>query len=125
MLKAAVLWVVGLVTAVPYATYYLLFEAPRDQYAILLFGILFWVFGYWGAVGPLLMIAKARSVFRAIEAAQSSGDLMNALANPDARDLAIDLIASDNHIPKFVAARVYELLRRSLASRAHDARSRE
>ena len=108
--KAVVLWVVGLVTFVPYGTYYLFFEAPRDQYALLITSILFWIFGYWGVAGPLLMTLKVRSVFRAIEAAGSNAELARVLQSADAKDVAIDFIARGNHIPRFVAARVYKLL---------------
>ena len=108
--KAAALWVIGLVTFVPYGVYYLLFEATRDQYALLITSILFWVFGYWGVVGPLIAIFKVRAVFRAIEGAQSKAELVKVLQTPDAREAAIELIASDNHIPRFLAARVYKRL---------------
>lgn len=108
--KAIVLWVVGLVTFVPYGTYYLLYEAPREQYALLITSILFWVFGYWGVVGPILMTLKVRSVFRAIQSAGSKGALEGVLQSPDAKDVAIDLIASENRIPRFVAARIYKRL---------------
>ena len=53
-LGATLLWVAGLVTIVPYGTYYLLFHAERDQYALLITLVLFWIFGYWGVVGPVL-----------------------------------------------------------------------
>jgi hypothetical protein len=116
--KAILLWVVGLATFVPYGTYYLFFEASRDQYALLVTSILFWIFGYWGVVGPLLMTLKIRSVFRAIEAARSTGELERTLQSPDAKDVAIDLIATENHIPRFLAARVYQLLLRRVFERA-------
>jgi hypothetical protein len=108
--KAILFWVVGLVTFVPYGTYYLLFEAPRDQYALLITAILFWVFGYWSLVGPLILALKVRRVFRAIESAGSPEQLSCALKSPDARDVAIDLIATENHIPRFLASRVYALV---------------
>lgn len=107
---AAILWVIGLLTFVPYGTYYLFFEAPRDRYALLIGSILFWVFGYWGVVGPLLMTLKIRRVFRAIETAGSRAQLEDALKSPDARDVAIDFIATEHHIPRFLASRVYALL---------------
>jgi len=113
-----VLWVVGLLTLVPYGTYYLLFEASRDQYAFLITSILFWIFGYWGVVGPLLAAVKVRKVFRAIELAGSKEELVEALRSPDAKDAAIDLIASENHIPRFLAARVYKLLACRLSASA-------
>ena len=110
LLKVILLWVVGLVTFVPYGIYSLLFAASRDRYALLITSILFWVFGYWGVAGPLLMTLKVRSVFRAIESAGSKGELEKALQSPDTKDIAIDLIARENHIPRFVAARVYRVL---------------
>jgi hypothetical protein len=113
-----VLWVIGLLTLVPYGTYYLFFEAPREQYALVIALVLFWVFGYWGVVGPLLGALKVRAVFRAIELARSRDDLVNALQSPDARDVAIDLIASENGIPRFLAVRVYALLVKRLAAGA-------
>ena len=111
MLAGAVaLWVLGLFTAVPYATYHLLYDAPREQYALLITFVLFWIFGYWGVVGPLLAIVKVRRVFRAIEGTKSKEDLLKALQSAEMRDAAIDLIATDNHIPRFLARRVYALL---------------
>ena len=114
-IRAIVLWVVGLVTFVPYGIYHLLFAASRDQYALLITSILFWIFGYWGVAGPLLMLLKVRAVFRAIESAGSKEELVRVLHSPDAKDVAIDFIAKENHIPRFVAARVY----RALTSRLH------
>ena len=113
---AASLWVIGLLTWVPYATYYLFVHASRDQYALLITGVLFWVFGYWGVVGPLLAAVKVRRVFRAIERMTTKEELVAALGSPDARDVAIDLIASENAIPRFLAARVYGLLLERLAA---------
>jgi hypothetical protein len=108
--KAILIWIVGLITFVPYGTYYLLYEAPREHYAILITSILFWIFGYWGVAGPLLMMLKVRSVFRAVESAQSRRELERALQSPDAREVAIDLIARENRIPRFLASRVFALL---------------
>jgi hypothetical protein len=116
--RAALLWILGLLTLVPYGTYHLLFQAPREQYALLIVGLLFWVFGYWGLVGPLLAALKVRAVFKAIELARSKDELLKVLKSPDARDTAIDMIALDNHIPRFLAARVYALLVRRLAERS-------
>jgi hypothetical protein len=117
LVKATLLWVVGLFTFVPYGTYYLFFEAPRDQYGLLITSILFWIFGYWSLAGPLIMAVKVRRVFRAIESAGSREQLERALKSPEARDVAIDLIATENHIPRFLASRVYQLLTDRIASR--------
>lgn len=119
IVTAILLWVVGLVTFVPYGTYYLFLEAPRDQYAVLIAAILFWIFGYWGVAGPLLMLVKVRRVFHAIESAGSNDQLQRALTSPDARDVAIDIIATENHIPRFLASRVYRLLTNRMVSHIH------
>jgi hypothetical protein len=116
--KAVALWVVGLVTLVPYATYYLFVYAPRDQYALLITSLLFWIFGYWGVVGPFLAALKVRRVFRTIERAAPRKELENALRSEDAREVAIDLIASENRIPRFLAARVFRLLVNGLSAAA-------
>jgi hypothetical protein len=114
--KAAIVWVIGLLTAVPYGTYYLFVHAPRERYALLITGVLFWIFGYWSVVAPLIGAIKVRQVMHAIEHANSKDDLMKALQSEATRDVAIDLIATENHIPRFVAARVYRLLVRKLTA---------
>jgi hypothetical protein len=108
--RAITLWVVGLLTLVPYGTYYLFVHAPRDQYALLITLVLFWIFGYWGVIGPLLAAIKVRRVIRAIEQAGSREHLLETLHSSETRDVAIDLIATENHIPRFLATRVYTLL---------------
>jgi hypothetical protein len=118
LLKAAGVWVAGLLTLVPYSGYYLLFEAPREQYASLITLVLFWIFGYWGVVGPLLMVLKIRSVFRAMQTARSKDALIEVLKSPDAKDVAIDFIARENGVPRFLARRIYQLLAHRLAARA-------
>lgn len=115
--KAIFLWVAGLLTIVPYGAYYLLFQAQREEYAFLIVLLLFWIFGYWSVAGPLLAVVKVRKVFRAIERARSKDDLLAALQSAETRDVAIGLIAADNHIPRFMAAYVYQLLVKKLAPR--------
>ena len=61
-LRAAVIWVIGLLTVVPGGTYYLFFHAQREQYAFLITLVLFWIFGYWSVVGPLLAAIKVQSL---------------------------------------------------------------
>lgn len=119
--KATLLWIIGLLTAVPYAAWYLLFRAPREQYALLITFVLFWIFGYWGIVGPLLSIARVRSVFRAIERAKSREEIMAILQSDEAREVAIDHIASEYRVPRFLASRVLTLLaNRIRADSTHD-----
>ena len=104
--KATALWILGLVTAVPYATWYLLFRAPREQYALLITFVLCWVFGYWGIAGPLLSIVTVRKVFRAIEHAKSREEIIAVLRSDEASNVAIEHVASEYRIPRFLAARV-------------------
>lgn len=118
MRKATVLWIVGLLTLVPWAAWYLLLHAPRGQYALLITFILFWIFGYWGLVGPILALVKVRAVFRAMEGATTRAELAAVLQSAEARDVVISQIATDNHIPRFLAVRVYEQLARGIAARS-------
>lgn len=116
MIPALVLWIAGLVTLVPYGAYYLFMEAPREQYALLITFLLFWVFGYWGLVGPILALVKSRRLLRTLEAAHSEGRLKEALRSKEAADAAIDLVASENRIPRFLAAWLVRLVARRLSS---------
>lgn len=117
MLRWAVLaWVAGLLTIVPYGTYYLLFHAQRDEYALLIVLVLFWIFGFWGVAGPVLAALKVRSVYRAIEQAHSQGRLLEALRSGQTQELLVDMIARENRIPRFLAAKVYRLLAARLAT---------
>lgn len=110
-----VVWVAGLLTLVPFGTYYLLFHAERDQYALLITLVLFWIFGFWGVAGPILSAVKVRALFRSLERARSRGELREALLSPESREAAVDFIATENHIPRFLATRVWRLLERRLA----------
>lgn len=110
IVKAVVVWIVGLLTLVPFGTYYLFYEASRDQYAFLITGVLFWIFGYWGVVGPLLAAIRVRRFFRSVELAHANGKLEEVLRSEEAAEIAIDFIATENRIPRFLARRVYRLL---------------
>ncbi len=115
--KFAILWVLGLFTAVPYAVYYLLYYAPRDQYALLITFVLFWIFGYWGVAGPIISIVRIRRVFRALEIARSPEQLRDFLQSPDSQEAAIDYIAAENKIPKFIARKLFTLALEKLAAK--------
>jgi hypothetical protein len=105
--KAVIVWIAGLMTFVPYAVYYLLFQAPRDQYAFLIASILFWIFGFWGVVSQVLMTLKIRHLLKTMESAGSGERLAEVLKGPAAKDVAIDLIATEHRLPRFVAAWIY------------------
>jgi hypothetical protein len=102
-------------TIVPSGIYYLFYYARRDEYAFLITIVLFWVFGFWGIVTPILAILKIRTVFRALEMARSGEQFKKALLTPDSQDVAIRLLASENHIPKFLARRIYNRVVKGLS----------
>jgi hypothetical protein len=106
---AAVVWV---------GTYYLLFHAPRDAYPLLITLVLFWIFGYWSLVGPLLAAITIRKVFRALEQAKTKDDVLRALGSDGGREAAIRLISSENGIPRFLAAQILRLVERRLSANA-------
>jgi len=107
IIRITVLWVLGLITIVPYAIYHLLYYAQREEYALLITLVLFWIFGFWGVVGPILTVVKVRRVFRALETAQSKEKLEEILNSKESQDAAVDLIASENHISKFLAKKLF------------------
>ena len=100
-------WVFGLVTAVPYGVYYLFFRAPSEQYALLITLILFWIFGFWAVVGPILSAIKVRRLFKALETVSDKEQFQAVLQRADSEDALIDLLASENRIPKFIARKLY------------------
>jgi hypothetical protein len=108
MTAAVLIWILGLLTAVPYAAWHLLFDAPREQYALLITFILFWIVGYWSVVGPLVMIAKVRLIWRRLEQAANQDRRRELLLSPESKDVAIDVIAAETRLPKFLARRVYD-----------------
>jgi hypothetical protein len=110
--RFSVLWVLGLLTLVPGSVYYLLYHAPREQYALFIVLPLFWIFGYWGVVGPLIAAVRVRRVFRALEQVRTREQLLALVREPETREAAIDLIARENGLPRFLAKHVYALLER-------------
>jgi hypothetical protein len=113
---ATIVWVIGLVTAVPLAAYHLLFQAPRDQYALLIAFIIGWVFLYWSVVGPVLMLLKLRRVYRGFQQVRSADELRRRLSDGETEDVIVDWIARENRIPKFLARRAYRYVLHLLAA---------
>lgn len=104
------LWVVGLLSLVPYSIWYLLFEATRDEYAFYIVLPLFWVFGYWGVIGPLLSAWKVHQFMNALGRINNRDELMKLIQSEDSKEAALELIASENNLPKFIARRIYSKL---------------
>jgi hypothetical protein len=113
---ATIVWVIGLVTAVPLAAYHLLFQAPRSQYALLIAFIIGWVFLYWSVVGPVLMLLKLRCVYRGLRQVRSVNDLRRRLSDGETEDVIIAWIARENRVPKFLARWAYRHVLRLLAT---------
>ena len=114
MTRIVLLWVAGLVTVVPYGIYSLLFYAERQDYALLITLVLFWIFGFWGVVGPLLAAARVHKIIKALELARDPEQVKAILASAEAKEAAIDLIASENRIPRFLARRIVDAALRRL-----------
>ncbi len=112
--RITILWVLVLVTLVPYSAYYLLFEAQRDEYALLITFILFWIFGFWGVAGPLISAIKIRRVFKMLETVQTKQQFLDIINKKESEEAAIEFIATENKIPKFIASKVYSRLVKQL-----------
>lgn len=119
-IRIIILWVLGLIVIVPYSIYSLLFTAQPDQYAFLIVAPLFWIFGFWGVVGPLIAAWRVHRLMSALDKAGSSSELREAYENNAGKEVVIDLIASENRIPKFIARRLYTMVVKRLKQKLTD-----
>lgn len=101
--RVTLLWIAGMVTIVPYAVYRLFTDAARDEMAFLIVIPFFWTFGFWGVVTPMMMAYKIHKLMRALDLAKSDDERKKLLLSPESKELAIEMMAEENHIPKFVA----------------------
>jgi len=108
MVRIFLLWILGGIVLIPYSLYQLLFHASRDQYALLIVVPLFWVFGFWGVVGPMLAAWKVHRLMNALDQAGTRTEVERAFEQNAGKEVIVDLIASENRIPKFLARRVYD-----------------
>lgn len=108
-------WVLGLFTLVPYGTYYLFFEAARDEYALVGVSVLFWIFGYWGVAGPAIAAHRVYRLMKLFENIQNREQLMDLIQQVETQEAAIDLIASENKLPRFLARRIFNTFMKHLA----------
>jgi hypothetical protein len=92
---AVIVWVIGLVTGVPFAGYYLLFHARRDEYALLIIFLIGWPFLYWPTVGPILLLLKLRAVYRSLRQVSSVDELRRRLSEGETEDVIIAWIAGE------------------------------
>lgn len=118
MLRMTLLWIAGIVAIVPYAIYQLLFHAQREDYAFLIVAPLFWVFGFWGVVGPALAAWRVHTLMRALETARGSDEIRAAFEKHQGREVVVDLVASEYRLPTFMARWVCDRALRELRKRA-------
>lgn len=114
MKKLFLIWLVVLLTLVPYASYYLLFKAEMSQYPILIIFILFWIFGYWAILSPLMSAYKVRRLIKQLQSVKSMAHLKELFEQSDTEDSVIQTIATENGITEFIARRVFNALKEQL-----------
>ncbi|WP_404400601.1 hypothetical protein [Pelagibacterium halotolerans] len=114
MKRAFLIWVVGLFTLVPYALWYLLFEAERSHYPFLITFIFAWVTGYYSVVLPMIAAWRVRKFFRFIQSASSADEIRKKFATPENREAFIVSIARENGVPLFLARRIFARIERGL-----------
>lgn len=117
MLGIFVLWMIGILTIVPYSIYRLLFYAQGDEYALLIVVPFFWIFGFWGVVGPIVAVVRVRRVMKAIESAGSMEQIRQAYERNDGEEVIVDFIATENRLPRFLARVIYRFVLRQLQAR--------
>lgn len=117
MIRVVALWLLGLVTIVPFAAYRLFTNAERDEYAFLITISLFWIFGFWGVVTPLMAALKIHRLMGGLDAASRSQLVQRAL-DGEGEETIVELLAQENRIPRFLARRVYRLALARATTRA-------
>lgn len=106
--RITLFWIVAGFIIVPWCINRLLFHAPRDEYAILIVFPLFWIFGFWGVVGPAVGAWKVHKLMNALEHITDRQQLIDAYQRHEGKEIIVDLIASDTGLPKFIARRFYD-----------------
>lgn len=123
MIRITIVWVLGIVLLVPYAIYRLLFVAEPDEYAFLIVFPLFWIFGFWGVVGPIFGAVKGHGLIRALEKAGSSEELRKAFVEHEGDDVIIEFIRAENRIPRWLARKIYRRVKPRLVELAAEQQS--
>lgn len=125
MFRIVILWIAGVIIIVPYAIYRLLYIAQPDEYAFLIVFPLFWIFGFWGVVGPIVGAYKVHRLVKAIEKAGSHSEIERAYEENEGKEIVIDLIASENKIPKFMARWLYKKVEPRLREKINNVSGKE
>ncbi len=106
--RVMALWIVGLVTIIPFCVYRLFWVAEPVEYPFLIVVPLVWVFGFWPVAGPLVLVWRIGGFMKRIQKAQNIGDLKEAYEKHDGRDLVIEVVARESGIPRFIAEKIYD-----------------
>ena len=106
----AIVWILGLLAFVPYGLYYLFFYAEKSQYALIIVFLLFWIFGYWAVVTPIMTILKFRRLLKMAKEIQSWEKFLERMREGESEEVIVEWLSSENKIPKFLAKKVYRHL---------------
>ncbi|HEX7026299.1 MAG TPA: hypothetical protein VF268_03595 [Gammaproteobacteria bacterium] len=115
MFRIVMLWILGGLLIIPYSIHRLFFYADRDEYAFLIVMPLFWIFGFWGVVGPMIAALRIHRIMKALESAGDADQVREAFERHEGKEVIIDLIALENKLPRFLAVAIYKKIVRKLA----------
>lgn len=118
MFRILLLWVVGGLIIIPYALYHLFSYARPDEYAFLMVMPFFWIFGFWGVVGPAIAVYRIHKLMKALEHVRDRKGLQEAYEAHAGKEVMVDFIASEHRLPKFLVRRLYDTIERRLRAPA-------
>lgn len=120
-----IVWVLGLFTVVPLCVWLLLTQGDRDNAALLIVLPLFWLFGYFPTIMPIVTVLRIRRWMRLLDDPQRLLDALRELPDGAGEAECIRLIARENRVPQFVVRwlyrRVAPRLREALERRPREA----
>ncbi len=111
MKKYVLIWLIGLCTFVPVATYHLLFKAQTYQLPLLLL-VAFWTFGFWPCFVPLYKMYRVKKLYDGVT---SQDDLKDFIQNSETKDVAVDAIAKHTGLPMVAAEKLYQATAHTMA----------
>ena len=77
-------------------------------WAVIVMFPIFWIFGFWGVVGPAIGAWRVHKLMNALEHIKDRQQLIEAYERHEGKEIIVDLIASDTGLPKFIARRFYD-----------------
>lgn len=103
-----VIYLIGLVLTWGASIWFLFVDyAGKDWIPLLVVLPPAWTLSFWPMVGSLLLVLKIRSLHGTLEAmakrARLNGGTMQETDRQELTDLAVELVASEQKIPRFVA----------------------